>query len=212
MQYLSKNKTEKYKYIVSVIDEGETFSIKFADGTVYDGYEKSEENLKTVSDAMDAQAEEAIGLEGYYKGQVALNAVATMAGTATGAYAVNLLGTALCDTFSSVSPEHVVTATGIAIGAGTIIGLKHIAVNAKKIGEIKKFTLRNSMKEDLDKIEEYPHALIGVRKRVQELVNGFDNPFGAMHSEEYTTKDLIKISQNVEREKVYQLLKPAKTK
>ena len=44
-----------------------------------------------------------------------------------------------------------------------------------------------------------------------ELVSSFDNPFGAIHSEEYTTKDLIKISQNVEREKVYQL-KPAKSK
>ena len=40
---------------------------------------------------------------------------------------------------------------------------------------------------------------------------GFDNPFGAIHSGEYTTKDLIKISQNVEREKVYQL-KPAESK
>ena len=31
------------------------------------------------------------------------------------------------------------------------------------------------------------------------------NPFSAINSESYTTKDLIKISQNVEREKVYQL-------
>ena len=65
------------------------------------------------------------------------------------------------------------------------------------------------MKEDLENLDAYPHALTGVRSRVQELVNSFDNPFGAIHSEEYTTKDLIKISQNVEREKVYQL-KPAK--
>lgn len=211
MQYLSKNKEDKHKYIVSVIDEGDTFSIKFADGTIYDGYAKTEENLKTVSDAMEAQAEDATELEGYYKGLVGLNATATIAGTTAGAYAVQLLGTALCDTFSSVSPEQVVTATGITIGAGTLIGLKHIAVNAKKIAEIKKFKLRDSMNEDLENISDYPHALTGVRSRVQELVNSFDNPFGAIHSEEYATKDLIKISQNVEREKVYQL-KPAKSK
>ena len=160
---------------------------------------------------MEAQAEEATELEGYYKGLVGLNATATIAGTTAGAYAVQLLGTALCDTFSSVSPEQVVTATGITIGAGTLIGLKHIMVNARKIAEIKKFKLRDSMREDLDRIEEYPHALTGVRSRVQELVNSFANPFSAINSESYTTKDLIKISQNVEREKVYQL-KPAKSK
>ena len=205
MQYLSKNKEDKHKYIVSVIDNGDTFSIKFADGTIYDGYAKTEENLNTVSDAMEAQAEEATELEGYYKGLVGLNATATIAGTTAGAYAVQLLGTALCDTFSSVSPEQVVTATGITIGAGPLIGLKHIMVNARKIAEIKKFKRRDSMREDLDRIEEYPHALTGVRSRVQELVNSFANPFSAINSESYTTKDLIKISQNVEREKVYQL-------
>ena len=205
MQYLSKNKEDKHKYIVSVIDNGDTFSIKFADGTIYDGYAKTEENLNTVSDVMEVQAEEATELEGYYKGLVGLNATATIAGTTAGAYAVQLLGTALCDTFSSVSPEQVVTATGITIGAGTLIGLKHIMVNARKIAEIKKFKLRDSMREDLDRIEEYPHALTGVRSRVQELVNSFANPFSAINSESYTTKDLIKISQNVEREKVYQL-------
>ena len=205
MQYLSKNKEGKHKYIVSVIDNGDTFSIKFADGTIYDGYAKTEENLNTVSDVMEVQAEEATELEGYYKGLVGLNATATIAGTTAGAYAVQLLGTALCDTFSSVSPEQVVTATGITIGAGTLIGLKHIMVNARKIAEIKKFKLRDSMREDLDRIEEYPHALTGVRSRVQELVNSFANPFSAINSESYTTKDLIKISQNVEREKVYQL-------
>ena len=205
MQYLSKNKEDKHKYIVSVIDNGDTFSIKFADGTIYDGYAKTEENLNTVSDAMEAQAEEATELEGYYNGVVGINATATIAGTTAGAYAVQLLGTALCDTFSSVSPEQVVTATGITIGAGTLIGLKHIMVNARKIAEIKKFKLRDSMREDLDRIEEYPHALTGVRSRVQELVNSFANPFSAINSESYTTKDLIKISQNVEREKVYQL-------
>ena len=62
MQYLSKNKEDKHKYIVSVIDEGDTFSIKFADGTIYDGYAKTEENLNTVSDAMEAQAEDATEL------------------------------------------------------------------------------------------------------------------------------------------------------
>ena len=45
----------------------------------------------------------------------------------------------------------------------------------------------------------------GVKNCVQELVNSFANPFSAINSESYTTKDLIKISQNVEREKVYQL-------
>ena len=205
MQYLSKNKEDKHKYIVSVIDNGDTFSIKFADGTIYDGYAKTEENLNTVSDVMEVQAEEATELEGYYKGQVALNAIVTAAGTTAGAYAVKELGTVLCSAFPSVSPEQVVTATGITIGAGTLIGLKHIMVNARKIAEIKKFKLRDSMREDLDRIEEYPHALTGVRSRVQELVNSFANPVSAINSESYTTKDWIKISQNVEREKVYQL-------
>ena len=211
MQYLSKNKEDKHKYIVSVIDEGDTFSIKFADGTIYDGYAKTEENLKTVSDAMEAQAEEATELEGYYKGQAVINGLVAAAGTTAATYAVNELGIELCNAFSSVEPEHVTIAAGITIGTGVIFGVKNIVANIRKIAEIKKFKLRDSMKEDLENLDAYPHALTGVRSRVQELVSSFDNPFGAIHSEEYTTKDLIKISQNVEREKVYQL-KPAKSK
>lgn len=205
MQYLGKNKEDKHKYIVSVIDNGDTFSIKFADGVVYDGYEKSEENLKTVSDVMEVQAKEASELEGYFKGRVALNGITTAIGTTAGAYAVNELGTALCNNFSSVEPEYVAVATGITAGIGVILGAKHIIANVKKIKEINKFNLRNSMQEDLDNIEDYPHALTGVRKSVSELVSNFENPFGAIRSEQYTTKDLQKISQNIEREKVYQL-------
>ncbi len=211
MQYLGKNKEEKHKYIVSVIDNGETFSIKFADGTVYDGYEKSEENLSLVSNVMEVQAQEATELEGYYKGQVAINAATTVAGTAAGTYVVNELANALSSSVSSITPETATVATGVTIGIGALLGAKHIVVNAKKISEIKKFILRDSMKEDLDNIEDYPHAFTGVRTKVKELVENFDNPFGAIHSEEYTTKDLMRISQNIDREKVYQLT-PAKKK
>ena len=211
MQYLGKDKENKHKYIVSVIDNGETFSIKFADGTIYDGYEKSEENLSIVSDVMEVQAQEATELEGYYKGQVAINATAAVAGTAVGAYAVNELVNALSSSVSSMSPETATVATGVTIGIGTLLGAKHIVVNAKKVSEIKKFILRDSMKEDLDNIEDYPHAFTGVRTKVKELVENFDNPFGAIHSDEYTTKDLMRISQNIDREKVYQLT-PAKKK
>ena len=34
MLYLGKNKDDKHTYITEIIDNGETFSIKFADGTV----------------------------------------------------------------------------------------------------------------------------------------------------------------------------------
>ncbi len=211
MKYLSNNSEDKHKYIVSIIDGGETFSIKFADGTVYDGYEKNEENLKVVSDAMEVQAQEGCELEGYYKGRIGLNAAATVATTTASAWIVNSLGTELANTVTSITPEAISVATGVTIGIGAILGAKNIIANAEKLSEIKKFTLRNSMKEDLDKIEEYPHAFTGVRAKVKELVENFDNPFGAIHSEEYTTKDLVKISQNIEREKVYQLT-PAKKK
>lgn len=211
MQYLSKNKADKHTYIVSIIDEGDTFSVKFADGTIYDGYAMTEENLKEISDAMEGQAQKATDLEGYYKGQAVINGLVAAAGTTAATYAVNELGTVLCNTFSSVEPEHVTIAAGITIGTGVIFGVKNIVANIRKIAEIKKFKLRDSMKEDLENLGAYPHALTGVRSRVQELVSSFDNPFGAIHSGEYTTKDLIKISQNVEREKVYQL-KPAKSK
>lgn len=205
MQYLGKNKENEHKYIVSVIDEGDTFSIKFADGVVYDGYEKSEENLKTVSDVMEVQAQEASELDGYFKGRAVINGISTLVGTSAGAYAVNELGTSLCNNLSSVEPEYVAVATGVTVGIGAILGAKHIMANLKKIKEIKKFNLRNSMKEDLDNIGDYPHALTGIRRSVVELVRQVENPFEAIHSEQYTTKDLEKISQNIEREKTYQL-------
>ncbi len=200
MKVLTTNKDELSTYITKVIDAGDTLSIKFADGTIFEGYEKTEENFKIIADAMESQVE--IGIENLrkFKNKVALCGMEAATVTVGVPIAVALN--------PSLQTEENLVLAGAAVIVGAGFGIVNLLRNSAKVKEIEKFQYRNEMCEDLENIEQYPHALNGLRRRVAELVDRLENPFSAINSEQFTTKDLQKISQNIEREKVYQL-KPA---
>lgn len=197
MLYLGKTEKEKHNYIVAIIDNGDTFSIKFADGTIYGDYEKSEENLKIINDVMEIQIAEAKEEKMYFEGKSAVTIIATLAATATSAWIIEELSISLANT----DPKYVTIAAGITVVTGFISGGIFIYENAKKLKEIEKFTLRNYIKEDLDNINQYQHALLGVRKKILDLVKESTDPFSAINSDCYKVEDLQKIWENIEREK-----------
>lgn len=201
MLYLGKNKTGKHNYITEVIDNGETFSIKFADGTVYEGYEKSEENLKTVSDAMEMQAKEAKNDKMYFESKGAKIIISTLTGTTLASWLVEEFGTNLFN----LSFEQVAAITGTTIITGFITGGIFAHINAEKLKEIEKLELYSFMREDLENIKSYPHALYGLRKSLADFAEDSKKPFSIINSDQYTTEDLRKINKNIEREKTYSL-------
>ncbi len=199
MLYLGKNKNDKHTYITEIIDNGETFSIKFADGTVYTGYESSEDNLKTVIDIMELQAQEAKDDKMYFESKGAKTIVSTLAGTTLAALIVEELGANILNsTF-----EQIIITTGATIIIGLMTGSVFAYINAEKLKEIEKLELRSFMREDLENISDYPHALLGVRKSLAEFIRNSKAPFSIINSDHYTTEDLRKINKNISREKVY---------
>ena len=197
MLYLGKNNADKHTYITTIIDNGETFSIKFADGTVYTGYENNEDNLKTVIDIMELQAQEAKDDKMYFESKGAKTIISTLAGTTLVAWVIEELGA------NASNFEQILTATGAIIIAGLMTGGVLAYINAEKLKEIEKLELRSFMREDLENISDYPHALLGVRKSLAEFVRNSKDPFSIINSDQYTTEDLRKINKNISREKVY---------
>lgn len=199
MLYLGKNNADKHTYITTIIDNGETFSIKFADGTVYTGYENNEENLKTVIDIMELQAQEAKDDKMYFESKGAKTIISTLAGTTLAALIVEELGANILNsTF-----EQIIITTGATIIIGLMTGSVFAYINAEKLKEIEKLELRSFMREDLENISDYPHALLGVRKSLAEFIRNSKAPFSIINSDHYTTEDLRKINKNISREKVY---------
>lgn len=197
MLYLGKTRADKHTYITTIIDNGETFSIKFADGTVYTGYENNEENLKTVIDIMEVQAQEAKDDKMYFESKGAKTIISTLAGTTLVAWVIEELSA------NASNFEQILTATGAIIIAGLMTGGVLAYNNAEKLKEIEKLELRSFMREDLENISDYPHALLGVRKSLAEFVRNSKDPFSIINSDQYTTEDLRKINKNISREKVY---------
>lgn len=199
MLYLGKNNADKHTYITTIIDNGETFSIKFADGTVYTGYENNEENLKTVIDIMEVQAQEAKDDKMYFEGKGAVTIISTLAGTTLATWLIEELNTGILN----LSIEQLIAITSATIITGFITGGVFAHINAKKLKEIEKLELRSFMREDLENISDYPHALLGVRKSLTEFIRNSKDPFSIINSDHYTTEDLRKINKNISREKVY---------
>lgn len=199
MLYLGKTRADKHTYITTIIDNGETFSIKFADGTVYTGYENNEENLKTVIDIMEVQAQEAKDDKMYFESKGAKTIISTLAGTTLAAWVVEELGANILNsTF-----EQIIITTGATIIIGLMTGSVFAYINAEKLKEIEKLELHSFMKEDLENISDYPNALYGVRKGLIEFIKNSRNPFSIINTDQYTTEDLRKININISREKVY---------
>ena len=199
MLYLGKNTADKHTYITTIIDNGETFSIKFADGTVYTGYENNEENLKTVIDIMEVQAQEAKDDKMYFEGKGAVTIISTLAGTTLATWLIEELNTGILN----LSIEQLIAITSATIITGFITGGVFAHINAEKLKEIEKLELRSFMREDLENISDYPHALLGVRKNLAEFIKNSENPFSIINTDQYTIEDLRKINTNISREKVY---------
>ena len=199
MLYLGRNEKDRNHYITEIIDNGETFSIKFADGTVYDGYEKSEENLKTVIDVMTQQAIDARNDKMYFEEKAAKIIITSLATTTLSSWFIEEFGTNIMN----LNIEQIIVATGTVIITGFATAGFLAYNNAEKLKEIEKLELYDYLQEDLESIKDYPHALQGLSKGLKEFVKNTKNPFSIINSDQYTTEDLRKISKNISREKSY---------
>ena len=197
MEVLTRNKEEKSNYIKEVIN-GDTLTVTFADGTEYDDYENTSENMEVFNEAMEQQVETGIQNIGNFKSLLGID-IAVSAASATTALAIVFAGGATESVPEEVKIGAIITSGIVALGTAI-----RANINARKVKEIKKFQKRNEIADTLANLELYPHALVDLRSSVVSLVRSTKNPFAAINSELYTIKDLEQIERNVERDKVYE--------
>lgn len=203
MKVLTRNKDNLSTYITDATIAGDEKSIvvSFGDKSKIRNVKFVPENIARISEIMENQVSESLDNYGYF------NRRRLFYGTGSAVCGAVSLG--IIPVLNSVygignDDLRALTIAGIGV-VTTAVMLKNAIVNGKKVSEIDKFRMRESLRDELDGIANYATALNGVRSSVVDLIENTDAPFDAINSDSYTTKDLEKISENIEREKVLKL-------
>lgn len=196
----------KSKYIVDVREgKNGTLIVEFADGRVFTGIEKCDENIQKIIDVQESQAKK--GIENYRKFKnkeshaVGLTFLSGAGSCLAGACAVSFIP-ALNNTVSG--QPAVITAT---VGAITVLGmipaLAKLHREKSRVGELDKLRFRDSHLDDLRSFKKYPNALSGLNPRVANWIKSQDDPFNILDVDNYDVSDLTQIMSNIEVEKAY---------
>lgn len=181
-----------------------SLTVTYADGTVYNDYADTKENIDTIDVAMERQVEIGHANIGKFKGLMFLSGIAALAPE----YLYNVgcnMG------FIPEEQKPFFTCGAILV---SLLGLKEIIKHAGYINEEAKFDLRDSMRGDLLEIANnypnmYPHAFTGFREKEYqkacELIDKGEDPFAARNSDWYSGRTLLKIKKNIEKDKAHQL-------
>lgn len=189
-----------------------SLTVTYADGTVYDDYANTAENIEKIDAAMEKQVELGYANIGKFKGLLGLSCLVSLASSIAPAYIYQA---------EFVPEEQKSFVAGGAIIV-SLLGAREIIRNASCLNEVDKFKKRDSMQQELSKIaaeypHTYPHAFEGLSKKenakAHTLIRKGEDPFTARNSDWYSERTLEKIKRNVERDKAYQLtLLPRKNK
>lgn len=202
MQVYTNKKSEKSRYIrnIELYDDG-TFSLEFADGTVYSDYAATEENIAKVRNIMESQADDGLAIIGNFKADLVVGEIlaATGAAACTGTVISILNG-------AQTVEQGLLALGGILISpAIMLLGAVKTVISKKRLNELAKKELCDLMKSDIANIGDYPHALVDVRPEIISLVETEEVPFAAMNYKRFKTSDLQKINGNIERDKELKL-------
>lgn len=189
-----------------------SLTVTYADGTVYNDYADTKENIDKIDAAMEKQVELGHANIGKFKGLFGLTGLASLAP----AYLYHV-GCSM--EFIPEEQKPIFTCGAILV---SLLGMKELIRRRGYIIEEAKFDLRDSMREDLSEIANnypnmYPHALTGLREKEYqkacELIDKGEDPFAARNSDWYSETTLLKIKKNIEKDKAHQLtLVPRKNK
>lgn len=211
MRDLSGKKDKNYIKSCERKTDG-SLTVTYADGTVYDDYANTAENIEKIDTAMENQVKQGYDNIGKFRGLLGLSCLVSLASSIAPAYIYQA---------EFVPEEQKPFVAGGAIIV-SLLGAREIIRNARCLNEVDKFKKRDSMHQELSKIAAeypttYPHAFEGLSKKenakARALIRKGEDPFTARNSDWYSERTLEKIERNVERDKAYQLtLIPRKNK
>lgn len=214
------DKTEHTDYILSTkktVDPTgkELLTVKFADGRVFTNIEYSKENIAKITEQLEKQVAESKENLPIFKRRRSLAGITT-AGAVVGAPFIGHMVAEVATTFTRTNPSPLTVAIGIGtISIGIIAPFAYkLMKNDLVVSEMETLNYRDEHAEELKQISEYPNALNGLPKKVQQRImdriEAGENPFSVADIDKIYMSDMETIVGNVEKEKTYSFKYPGK--
>lgn len=179
----------------------ETLRVVFADGRVFNNLEYSEENLKTIIEQQETQAQAGVGNMSVFEKRKTkagiMTAASIVGGPVIGAVAAGVLS----------NPFTVAIGAGVLTVATAIPSICSLLRNSSKVSELRKIKYRDEHRDELETFDQYENALVGLssskRRWFSEMVKEGNDPFCITEIDEFSQRDLQQIIENIDTEKTY---------
>ena len=203
MQDYSLTKKDQKNFVISYKkDEDGTYSIVFADGSVFKHIEANEENIEKIEGLLDSQIND--GKRRYNllrkrtKGSMGVMVATPVAIVAASALVTNI--PAIDSVVSTYNPASIACGIGVITILGSIPAYCKMKKNLDTVLEIDKIKYVENHRAVLDTFRDHPNALVGISNRTQTFIRSKRDPFTVSNLQKISLTDLRKIVENINKE------------
>jgi len=204
----------KSNYVVNFTrGKNNTYTIYFADGSVFENVEVNDENLRKLKMVQEQQAKRGVENLSVFRNRKTKSGVMTGAsaiGSAVAATAVTMIP-AVGELLQGQNPLVVGAGIGVITILGAIPAYTKFRRDKAAVKELEKIKYRDEHREDLDAYGSYANALSGLNPDLRAKIKRSKEPFSIIHIDSFSAEDLEKIISNIEREKQFDFIYPEET-
>ena len=203
MQDYSLTKKDQKNFVICYKKEQDgTYSVTFADGSVFKHIEANEENIEKLEELLESQKEEGKKRYNLLRKRTKTSCgvmLATPVAIATTSALVTSIP-ALDSVMSSYSTPSIVCGIGIITILGSIPAYCKLRKNLDTVLEIDKIKFVELHRDVLYSFRNHPNSLVGIDVRTQTYIRSKKNPFTVENLQRIGLSDLRKIVENIEKE------------
>lgn len=203
MQDYSLTKKDQKNFVISYKKEQDgTYSVTFADGSVFKHIEANEENIEKLESLLDSQIKDGKKRYNLLRKRTKCSMgvmVATPVAIATASTLVTNIP-AIDSVMSTYNPVGLACGIGVITILGSIPAYCKMRRNLDAVLEIDKIKYVESHRDVLDTFREHPNALVGISERTQTFIRSKRDPFNVECLQRISLTDLRKIVENIEKE------------
>lgn len=185
--------------------DAEAIDVHFADGKVFKGVAKTDEQLKKILQRQESQVDAGIENLPAFQRRVKLSGAAATVSMVAGPIISSVGSSMITPIFNMESDPIKIACAGVVIGlCGAIPAGIGVVKNLPIVKELSKLKYRNDHRDELNSIGKHPNALVGLSESEISRINSFEpgqDPFNVGSVDDYTQTDLETIIDNIQREK-----------
>jgi len=203
MQDYSLTKKDQKNFVISYKKEKDgTYSVVFADGSVFKHIEANEENIEKIEGLLESQIKD--GKKRYNllrkRAKCSMGVMlATPVAIATASTLVTNIP-AFDSVMSTYNPIGLVCGIGLITVVGSIPAYCKMKKNMDTVLEIDKIKYVEAHRATLDTFREHPNALVGINERTQTFIRSKRDPFNVDNLQRISLSDLRTIVENIDKE------------